>query len=145
MIRARSLPSRKSYDTAVFLSILHYLGIVLTVTALVAFFIEPNQRATQFIMGGLIYSGITWLMAFFKRRSTHCPLCKGTPLINSGALTHGKAVRWFPFNHGVTAVLSIIARQRFRCMYCGSDYDLLKIPSHRLTAGSSENRDYEAD
>jgi hypothetical protein len=77
---------------------------------------------------------LLWIIAFFKRRAAHCPLCKGTPLLNSGARPHAKARRFYPFNHGMTATLSIIATQRFCCMYCGSDFDLLKTPSHRREA-----------
>lgn len=102
----------------------------MTVTAFVLFFMEPSQLATQVILCGIAFSVVTWIIAFFKRRSAHCPLCKGTPLINSGALAHSKATRIYPLNHGVSATLSIIATQTFRCMYCGSDFDLLKTPSH---------------
>ena len=60
-------------------------------------------------VAGSMFSAIMWLIAFFKRRAAYCPLCKGTPLINSGALPHSRARRLFPLNHGVTATLSIIA------------------------------------
>ena len=138
-LRARSLPSRRSYDTAAFLSAIHYLGIIATATALVSFIRQPSELATKIIIGGIIFSAITWFTSFLKRRATFCPLCKGTPLINSGAHTHSKAIHLFPFNHGTTATLSIIATQRFRCMYCGSDFDLLKPPSHLLVGGKTSD------
>jgi len=141
VLRARSLPSSRPYTVAVFFSLLHYLGMITTVTAFVFFFIEQGQLMAQVIVGGLAFSGVTWLIAFFKRRSAHCPLCKGTPLINSGALAHSRATRLYPFSHGVSATLSIIATQSFRCMYCGSDFDLLKTPSYKRgkqDAGPSE-------
>lgn len=131
VIRARSLPSSGPFIVAAFFSTLHYFGLITTATAFVLFFIEPSQLATKVIVGGILFSGITWLVAFFKRRSAHCPLCKGTPLINSGALAHSRATRLYPLNHGVSATLSILATQTFRCMYCGSDFDLLKTPSYR--------------
>ena len=130
LLRARSLPSSRPFHVAAFFSALHYLGLIATITALVMFLMGPNELATQVIMGGLGFSAVTWLIAFFKRRAAHCPLCRGTPLVNSGALAHSKATRVFPLNHGVSATLSIIATQTFRCMYCGSDFDLLKTPSH---------------
>ena len=139
LLRARSLPSRRPYDTAVLLSMVHFLGIIATVTALVSFIHQPSELATQIIISGIIFSAITWFIAFFKRRATFCPLCKGTPLINSGALTHSKSIHIFPFNHGMTATLSIIATQRFRCMYCGSDFDLLKPPSRFLVGGKAND------
>lgn len=110
---------------------MHYFGWITTVTAFVLFFIEPSQLASKVILGGLGFSGVTWLIAFFKRRSAYCPLCKGTPLIDSGALAHSKATRLYPLNYGTSATLSIIATQTFRCMYCGSDFDLLKTPSYQ--------------
>jgi len=116
---------------------IHYLGLVTTVTSLTYYLMQPSELASHFVGGGLVFSAVSWLLAFFKRRAAHCPLCKGTPLVNSGAHTHVKAVRLFPLNHGITAVLSIMATQKFRCMYCGSDYDLLKPPSHLLTGGKA--------
>jgi hypothetical protein len=83
------------------------------------------------VVGGILFSALTWLIAFFKRRGAFCPLCKGTPLINSGARAHIQARRIPPFNYGVSAILSIIANQKFSCMYCGSYFDLLKPPTHR--------------
>lgn len=131
MIRARSLPSSRPFNVAAFFSAMHYFGLITTATAFVLFFIEPSQLATKVIVGGIAFSGFTWLIAFFKRRSAHCPLCKGTPMINSGALAHSRASRLYPLNHGVSATLSILATQTFRCMYCGSDFDLLKTPSYQ--------------
>jgi hypothetical protein len=124
----------------VFFTSIHYLGLVVAVTALVCVLLEPSQLAVRVLLGAMLFSACSWLVAFFKRRSTFCPLCKGTPLINSGARVHTRAWRLYPLNHGVTAVVSIMATQRFRCMYCGSDYDLLKPPT-RLLAGYREDRD----
>ncbi len=135
--RARSLPSARRFRVAVMFSALHYLGLIASFTALVGFLMRPGEAATWILVGGMIFSAFTWLIALFRRRSTHCPLCKGTPLINTGARTHVRAQRMFPFNHGVSAMLAILATHKFRCMYCGSDYDLLK-PSTRLLYGDSE-------
>lgn len=109
------------------------MGILAAATTLIVFFINPTHMATRVLIGCLGFIAFTWLLALFKRRSTHCPLCKGTPLINTGALAHQKATKIFPFNHGVSATLSIIATQKFRCMYCGTAFDLLKTPSHQRT------------
>lgn len=106
------------------------MGILAAITTLIQYFIEPSRLATKVLIASLGFMAVTWLIAFFKRRSTHCPLCKGTPLINTGALPHRKAFRIFPFNHGVTATLPIIGTHKFRCMYCGTGFDILKRPSH---------------
>jgi hypothetical protein len=140
--RMRSVTHRRPFVHAVFFSAMNYIGIIAGLTALVAFLIQPTRMATRVFILCLGFSALTWLIAYFKRRSAHCPLCKGTPLINTGALPHKKALRLFPFNHGVTAILSIIATQRFRCMDCGTQYDLLKIPSHLL---NKADRDAEGD
>ena len=130
--RARSLPNSRPFRMAVLFSCIHYLGLIASATAFVAFLMTPSQAASRILVGGVIFSAITWLISFFKRRTVMCPLCKGTPLVNSGALTHSRARRLLPFNHGTTAVLSILATQKFRCMYCGSDFDLLKPPTRLL-------------
>ena len=109
LVRARSLPSSRPFNVAVFFSALQYMGMITTLTAFILFFYEPSQLATQVIIGSMVFSAVMWLIAFFKRRSACCPLCKGTPLINSGALAHSRATRIFPFSHGVSATLSIMA------------------------------------
>lgn len=127
---ARSLPAKRPFYVAVFFSALHFLGLIMTITALALFVTAPSEQARNLILGGIGFSVVTWLVAFFKRRAARCPLCKGTPLLNSGARPHSRATRLFPLSHGVSATLAIIATQTFRCMYCGSAFDLLKTPSH---------------
>ena len=112
--------------TAVIVSIAHYLCIIASITVLVIFFLEPSRLASRVLFLSLALTGVTWIFGYFTRRQTHCPLCKGTPLLNTGALPHQKAVKWFPFNHGITATLSIILFQKFRCMFCGTLFDMLK-------------------
>ena len=131
-LRSRSMPHVKPFAVAVAWATMHYFCIIAAITALVIFCMAPTQAATQVFVVSLLGSSATWLIAFLKRRKAHCPLCKGTPLFNTGAFTHNKAFRLFPFNHGVTAIFSIIFTQRFRCMYCGSRYDMLKKPSYVL-------------
>jgi len=129
-VRARSMPHRRPFVRTILFSSIHYLGIVSSVTALVIFWIQPTSLAMKIFIVSVIITVFTWFVAFLQRRHTYCPLCKGTPLINSGALTHRNAVRLFPFNHGTTAILSIIATQKFRCMDCGTLFDLFKPQSH---------------
>jgi hypothetical protein len=147
-VRARSLPYRRPYVAAVGLSALHYLGLLALVTSAAMFLSHPTPLASRVMVGAVVFTGITWLVAFLKRRSVFCPLCKGTPLLDSGARTHSKAKRLPPFNHGTSATLSILATQQFRCMYCGCQFDLLKKPPHKrqqhpMSDGS--NSYYEQD
>lgn len=136
--RPRSLPSARSFRVAVFFASLYFLGVLAAATALVGFFLRPSLLASRLLVAGIVFSAVTWLIAYFKRRAVHCPLCKGTPLVNSGARPHIRARRIRPFNHGMSAVLSIMATQKFRCMYCGTDYDLLK-PRNRQTKVINES------
>lgn len=127
--RARSLPTAKPFRTAVLFTALFFLGLIGSLTAGICVIEDPNPFSVRILVGAMGFSAVTWLISFIKRRSTFCPLCKGTPLLNSGARAHQKAWRLHPLNHGMTATLSILVCQKFRCMYCGSDYDLLKSSS----------------
>lgn len=129
--RPRSLPYRKPYAWAMLWAAVHYLCVLGLLACIVLFAIHRNERASQMLAAAVVCCMVTWLIAFFKRRKACCPLCKGTPLLSSGALTHGKAVRAWPLNHGVTATLSLLGTQQFRCMYCGNHYDFLKPPAGR--------------
>ena len=124
--RARSLPFRGPFILAGFLSAIHYLSVIAWLTCLSMFAFQRNEAASKMVLYSMCLVVATWLVAFIKRRSARCPLCKGTPLLNSGALPHGKAFRIPPLNHGTTATLSLICTQEYRCMYCGNLYDLLK-------------------
>lgn len=69
---------------------------------------------------------LTWTFSFLARRHTQCPLCRGTPLLDSSASKHRKALRIPLFNYGNSAVLHLLLTGRFRCMYCGTPFQLLK-------------------
>jgi hypothetical protein len=135
--RARFLPFRGPFILAGFLSAIHYLSIIAWLTCLVMFAYQQDETASKMVLYSMCLVIATWFVAFIKRRSARCPLCKGTPLLNSGALPHGKAHRIPPLNHGTTATLSLICTQEYRCMYCGNLYDLLKpVPPEKRVSGS---------
>jgi hypothetical protein len=138
--RFRSVTHKQGYYRAAFFCAIHYFGIVAGLTTLVVFILSPSQFASRILLACIAFIVVTWMIAFFKRRAVHCPLCKGTPLFNTGALPHAKATRIWPFNHGVSATLSIIATHTFRCMYCGTAFDLMKKPTH-LVAKDSDTAD----
>ncbi len=128
--RARSIHNKQPFTTAVFFTLLHYLCLISLVTCLVLLIAGSTKQAMVLpLVASLIASLVTWLIAFVRRRSARCPLCKGSPLIESGAVKHTKAYRLRPLNHGTTAVFGILFLNRFRCMYCGTPYDLLKRSS----------------
>ncbi len=128
--RARSIHNKQPFTTAVFFTLIHYLCLISLVTCLSLLIVGSSKQAMVLpLVASLIASLVTWLIAFVRRRSARCPLCKGSPLIESGAVKHAKAYRLRPFNHGATAILGILFLNRFRCMYCGTPYDLLKRSS----------------
>ena len=139
MHRARSLPNARPFRIAVFFYALFCLGLIAVATAFASFLIHPNRTAGLMMLSGAAFSALAWLLAFMKRRHVFCPLCKGTPLVNSGARTHVRAWRIPPLSHGTSAMLSILATQKFRCMYCGSSYDLLKPPTRLLLGTDAES------
>lgn len=124
--RARSIPYRWPFFSALFWTAVYYLCLISWMTCAVMFAIKRDQLTSKLLIGAMLLSVLSWIWAFFKRRAARCPLCKGTPLLNSGALPHGRAVRLAPLNHGTTACLSLLFTQEFRCMYCGNLYDLMK-------------------
>src|SRR5690606_31426555 len=115
----------------VFFTVLHYLCVVALLSLLAILLSRPSEAMLQPVLVALVLSLVTWLVAFLRRRNVRCPLCKGTPLLDSRAVTHRGARRLRPLNYGNTAVLSVLFTHRFRCMYCGTCYDLLKPPATR--------------
>ena len=131
---------RGTFYVATFWTIAHVLSVVATTIAVFLFLSHHKEPRSVFylysIVVGVLLVATTLLISFFKRRNAHCPLCRGTPLVNSGALAHKKSYCLKPFNHGHTAILSIVFTQKFSCMYCGTKYDLLK----KLRKSSRGNR-----
>lgn len=131
--RCRSLPHAKKFRLAVALCAIHYLCLMAMISTAVMLILHPGRTAAMLLIATTAATISTWFLALLKKRATLCPLCKGTPLIESGALLHERAKRLPPFTHGVSTTLSILVLQTFRCMYCGSDFDLLKESSQHRT------------
>lgn len=132
LARDRSIPHKRSFAIALFLSAFHYLSLVALLAGGMLFLLRQDQLAAVVLAAAAGLCALTWVLAFLKRRSARCPLCKGTPYLNTGALVHRKATRIFPLNHGTSAIISSLFTLRFRCMFCGTRFDLLKAPSrHR--------------
>lgn len=131
-IGPRSLPHRGPYLGAMLLALLHWLAVVATATLGVIIFQTRNPAANPWFFAAAAGVIATWIAGFMRRRTIKCPLCKGTPLLDSRAVRHRKASRLLPFNYGTTAIISLVVTQRFRCMYCGSLFDLLKKPGQRI-------------
>jgi hypothetical protein len=130
--KARSIRHKRPFVAAVLASALHYLCLLAAATCGTLFILNPNQQTVRALVACLVLAIVSWVIAYFRRRAAVCPLCKGTPMLHSGALPHAKAVRIPPLNHGVTAVLSTLVSQQFTCMYCGCRFDLLKESSQHV-------------
>ena len=129
------MPYRGTFYVATIWTLAHLFSIGLTAIALFLFLRHHKEPRSVFylcsVIAGVLLMAITLLISYFTRRNARCPLCRGTPLLNSGALAHKNSFCLRPFNHGYTAVLSIAFTQRLTCMYCGTKYDLLKESSTR--------------
>lgn len=130
--RFRSVPHRAVFYRAIIWTFLHFFCLLST--AVVAFFFFFHRAKVdvaqykRFFLLGVAGSVFTLIVSYYQRRSARCPLCIGTPLLNTGARAHKKSQCFGPLNQGHSAVLSIIFTQKFRCMYCGTRYDLLRTP-----------------
>lgn len=136
--KARSLRHPRPFVLAVALAAVHFLTLVAAITSVVLFIMDPRHLTMLLLLGSVAASIFTWILAYFKRKAALCPLCKGTPLFNSGAIPHPNATRLRPFNYGLSAVLSLLFTHHFRCMYCGCRYDLLREPRDHRHADDEE-------
>lgn len=127
---ARSIPHKRAYVASMFCAFLHYLSIVATATLGYILFRTRDEAVAWWLVGAMLGIAVTWILTYVARRNARCPLCKGTPLLDTQASKHRKAVRMAPMNYGMTAQLQLIMTQRFRCMYCGTPFDLHREPGH---------------
>ncbi|BDS08197.1 hypothetical protein NT6N_32370 [Oceaniferula spumae] len=127
--RDRSVPYKRPFVLAVLSTLAFYLSVIALLAGIIAFFLatkELQHRTAYVIAGLLIACAFTWLFAYLMRRRATCPLCKCTPLLDNLALKHEKSFKAWPMNYGHTAVLNIVFTQRWRCMYCGTPFDITK-------------------
>lgn len=124
--RARSVPYKRAYVASTLLC-LSYFFFLFAACCSVFILVPKRTPGAALVFGTLVLLTLVfWFLSFLKRRDAKCPLCKGTPLLDSQAHKHQKAVRFFPLNFGMTNIIRIIFRQQFRCHFCGTPFDLLK-------------------
>lgn len=124
--RPRSVPHKAPFISAILLTASFYLCLVGMTASLFAFFVREDLTAACVLIGFLATAVVLWILCYFKRRNARCPLCKGTPFLDSPAHSHTNAKRYFPLNYGTTNIVKAIIFQRYRCQYCGTPFDLLK-------------------
>ena len=66
------------------------------------------------------------LVAFVKAHHLNCPLCHGTVLQANTCHKHRDAHRIPVIGYVWTAILDVLLKAHFRCMYCGTPYRLRK-------------------
>lgn len=115
------------------MTVVFYISLIGLFSTVFVFFTRQDVFTAILMIGFGGFSMVLWLFSFLKRRDARCPLCKGTPLLDSAARCHANAKRIFPLNYGTTAVLSSIVRQKYTCQYCGTPFDLLKVPSKQIS------------
>lgn len=127
--RSRSIPYKRPFVVAVLATLIYYLSLIAFITSAVTFFVAPvelKRGAAYTLVALLPLCAFFWVVAYFKRRKANCPLCKCTPFLDNLAHKHQKSFRVKPFNYGTTAILNVVVSQRWRCMYCGTPFDILK-------------------
>lgn len=125
----RSLFHKRAFVSASVLALLQYLSLIAAITL---GFILTQARETPVTISFISAIGVfvlSWIIGYFHRSSAKCPLCKGTPLLDSAAVKHKNAFKVRPLNYGTTAQVSLLMSHRFRCMYCGTGFDLLRKSS----------------
>lgn len=124
--RARSLPHKHHFHISLYWAVALYTIVASTLAAAIGFTRSDNQN-NAYLLIGLVFVGIlVWALGYLTRKKATCPLCKGTPFLDSQASKHVKAVRILPFNYGTTNMLKAIVARRFRCHFCGTPFDMLK-------------------
>ena len=125
----RSLPYKRPFIAVLVLDFLTLVAVLGAVTCGVLLVTQGASRLmAHFCIGFLGLTALLSAIAYPVRRTAKCPLCRGAPLVDSGASKHGEASRIPLLSHGMTARVGLMMIQRFRCMYCGTPFDLHKKP-----------------
>jgi hypothetical protein len=124
--RARSVPRRGPIVTAIAATLLFYLSVVASISAVASVLLVRTPQAAVILAVCIGLNVTLWLISLLKRRSAWCPLCRGTPFLDVQALKHAKAERYPLLSHGASNIWRSVFQQRFRCPYCGTLYDLVK-------------------
>ncbi|MDQ8191183.1 hypothetical protein [Roseibacillus persicicus] len=124
--RARSLPHKLHYHASLCWAVLFYMLLSFIAAAGVGFALDGNEKNAYLLIALTFLAIPVWLLGYLSRRKATCPLCKGTPLLDSQASKHVKAFRLFPLNYGNTNIVRAITTRRIRCHFCGTPFDMLK-------------------
>jgi hypothetical protein len=71
-------------------------------------------------LGCLAGFALARALVFVLADALTCPLCHGTVMKERRCRKHDDAFRLWPLSYRASAVLSVLGRGMFRCMYCGT-------------------------
>lgn len=69
-----------------------------------------------------ILFAVSLLLSLYLSAITRCPLCHGTPFVEKRCRKHKLAFRLPGFTYRASAIIHLITRGFFRCMYCSTPY-----------------------
>lgn len=138
--RARSLPHKYHYRISLAWAFFFYLILLAILTAAIGLSLKDSKENTFLLIGLVFFAIPVWLLGFLSRKKASCPLCKGTPFLDSQASKHVKAFRILPLNYGTTNIVRALITCRFRCHFCGTPFDMLKT---NLTAKHNQEEEEE--
>ncbi len=109
--------------------ILTFLSLIAGIGVCALAVLSVIVRDTRYIPGliaTLVALAVLWSLNLCVRRSIKCPLCRGTPFVDTGASKDVNARDLRALNYGTSSLLSLLFIQRYWCMFCGCCFDLLK-------------------
>ncbi len=106
------------------------LGALASLVAFGWFFVRlamaPNPDLGYAALGSLFGYAFLRVAAFAKAQTLSCPLCHGTVLHSKSCHKHRDAHRFPLLGYVWTAIIDVLCRWSFRCMYCGTSFRLKK-------------------
>lgn len=133
--RSLSLHHKKPFIVALIATLCFWVVSVACLTCFISIILLGKSKGTpmtKLLIALLILSIILWFFAYLQRRRARCPLCKASPFLGTLSHTHPKAERVLFLGPQTTAILKALFTLRWRCMHCGTPFDLLKKTDRRL-------------
>jgi uncharacterized Zn-finger protein len=65
---------------------------------------------------------VVWILRMLHANRVLCPLCHGTIFWTKPCQKHPKAAKWPLVGYKLPALLNMMLRGVFRCMYCGTSF-----------------------
>jgi hypothetical protein len=105
---------------------LFLISVICFITSIGIYIANQSRQSAFLVIIILVLTLFLWLLSLFKRRTERCPLCHGTPYLNTAANKHVKATKLPFLNYGISNLMRTIFTRKFRWMFCGQLDDFLK-------------------